>query len=474
MLKNTFFMSLSLLVRLLASLLLFVILARVWGVETFGTFMYPFVSATLLGLVADYGFTLQLVREVGRDPARAPIATGRALPAKLALTGLVAVAGVAFAAFLPERPGMVAVFGLLLASNLALSLAVFLNLPLRGVERFQDETRVALIGNVVLFAVVSALALQGAGPIPVAAGFLIARIVHLAAAWQAYCGTIGKLKWPSAPLTETWAVLRTGFPFGVHILLGTLYFQIDTLIIQHFLGEAQVGIYQSGMRVLVGGLILTEALANAHLPALARWHAEHERFVALAGDLNRRLLVLGVIGFVCMSAAANLLVEVLYGSEFREAAALLPVMGLVLLIRYVGTGWGLLLTVADKQAMRMFAVTLALILNVGLNFALIPQFGLQGAVSAMVATHIVLHAIYIAFVRAELPNLGLSRRSWVLLALATAYGVWVFAAPAASILTFAGGGIVAAGALVLGVQPREWAALHRQTLGRLATRRLAS
>ena len=44
-------------VRLLTNLVLFVVLAHVWGPVVFGVFMYPYAIASILVRIVDYGFT---------------------------------------------------------------------------------------------------------------------------------------------------------------------------------------------------------------------------------------------------------------------------------------------------------------------------------------------------------------------------------------------------------------------------------
>jgi O-antigen/teichoic acid export membrane protein len=47
MIKNTFFMTLSTLVRLLTGVVLFIVLARLLGPEDFGRLMYGFTLASI-------------------------------------------------------------------------------------------------------------------------------------------------------------------------------------------------------------------------------------------------------------------------------------------------------------------------------------------------------------------------------------------------------------------------------------------
>ena len=46
--------------------------------------------------------------------------------------------------------------------------------------------------------------------------------------------------------------------------------QMDTLMVQHYLGAPYVGLYQAGMRILLGALLVGDALNSVYLSAMAR------------------------------------------------------------------------------------------------------------------------------------------------------------------------------------------------------------
>lgn len=66
MLRNSFFSLVSTGVRVLAASVVFIVMAHAWGPEVFGVFMYPFTIAAIVVKVADYGFALQLMRDIGQ------------------------------------------------------------------------------------------------------------------------------------------------------------------------------------------------------------------------------------------------------------------------------------------------------------------------------------------------------------------------------------------------------------------------
>src|SRR3569623_1571091 len=88
MLKKSAYMTISNVARSLAGVVLFVVLARLFGPENFGRLIYGFTLASIAVLLVDYGFAQQLLREIGRSPSAVRRLMGKAFLAKLFLTGL--------------------------------------------------------------------------------------------------------------------------------------------------------------------------------------------------------------------------------------------------------------------------------------------------------------------------------------------------------------------------------------------------
>ena len=67
MLTKTTYMLVAMAARLLSTVGAFLLIARAWTPEQFGVFMYPYALAAVLSRIVDYGFALQLARELGPE-----------------------------------------------------------------------------------------------------------------------------------------------------------------------------------------------------------------------------------------------------------------------------------------------------------------------------------------------------------------------------------------------------------------------
>lgn len=463
MLRNSIFSLATTALRLMSSLVLFILMAHIWGPRLFGTFMYPYALAAILIKVVDYGFILQLMRDIGKSPEEARAITGQALAAKTLLVAPTVVAALVIGLRLSHGTEYAFLLALLLCDALANSFALFLNTPLRALGRFDLEAYIVAAANLGLFVLISLLLAAGLGPIVAALGFLLARLAYLAASWQACVRILGappRLDWSRSTLVPT---LKRGFPFAIHTTVGTLTAQLDTLLVEHYLGAAGVGVYQAGVRVLLGALLVADALNNVYLAALAPLTRYFSHVRQLGARMTRHLLALGALVLLCTFAASHWIVTLLFSAGYDQLTELLPLFGLLAFIRYGGVSYGTLLTLADKQMTRVAAILATLVVSFVANVLLIPLFGLTGAIWATVMSHLLLYTVYMAAVWKDYRTLlGSWRSAALVLIAATTVGLLFIPGlddPPARLQVGVGLAILVG---ILGVTRSEWTALSRK------------
>ena len=462
MFRDSVFSLITTVVRLATGVVLFVVLAHAWGPEKFGVFMYPFTIAGILVKLVDYGFLLQVARDVGRDTGAAHATMSRALGAKLLLVVPAVAVACAIPLVMPGTQGFGALLALMMVDAIGSSFVLFLNIPLRALGRFDLETRVASLSNGVVFVSVVATALTGHGPLMTAAVMAATRTVCLFLPWHAYRRLLGAAP---RPLFETRALrtsLWVGLPFCVHATVGTLILQMETLMVQRYLGAGSVGLYQAGMRILLGAVLVGDALNGVYLSAMARASHEPAELARLGQRMTRQLLTVGLFGFGCILAAGPLVVRLLFGGKYDALAGILPLFGLLTFIRYGGVSYGTLLTLSDRQAVRVAAVCGVMVLGVALNALLIPRYGLVGATVASIIGHCVLYAVYAYAARKDVGGYLIDRRSGVLLCLACAIVIFLPLLPSVDAsVRIALGATLALASLVVGPTAAEWGRLPR-------------
>jgi len=400
--RNSLFSFFSSAIRLLSNLLLFVGIARFYGVETFGQFTTAHTFLTVFFLLADFGFDLLITTEIARARGRSREYVERFMPLKAAFA-VTAFLLMTTIALLSDFSAETRIFMIVLSSGIvANAVSSFCYAVFKGHEDLSQEFRVSLIQNSVLLAALAVLGFLRVPPVFIALAFVGSRFVGLAVIMPRMFRALG-METLSFRFSEWPRILREGLPFGVQLIFGTLYFQLETILLAYFKGDKAVGIYQSAVRLMYGIFIIPEVLGNAFIPLLSRLHEEdRERWSRVAMVLQKTLMYSSLpVGIIFYVYAADL-IDLVYGSaEFAGAVPLLKIFAFIIVIRFAVETSAMVLTVSRAQVWRMRIVIFLTFFNVVCNVLAIPAYGVQGAAVVSLVTNIVAGLLYVVTAHAR-------------------------------------------------------------------------
>jgi len=385
--RNSIFSLLSSGIRFATNFFLFLGIARFYGAEVFGQFTTAHTLSTLFLLLADFGLDLLFTTEVARQRENADLLFRRFFAVKLLFAG-VAMIGIWLMPlahnFSATTKGLIYIFGLSVAFN---ALMNFFFALFKGFEQLQHETRISFVANAVLLVLLILLGILHAPIWLFAAVFTGTRALGLILA-AATAARFVQLKMPHLNVAEWKEVMRQGWIFGIYLLCGTLFFQLDTLLLALWKGDHTVGIYQSVMKLVALTLALPEVVNNALLPLFSRfYHEDQQKWMQLGRLLNKTLWLLGLPVALILFVYAENVIAILYGlKEFAPAVPILRVAALIIIIRFVWESYGLMLTTSGRQFVKMIIVVIATIITIALNWYAIPRYGAYGAVIVSLVT----------------------------------------------------------------------------------------
>jgi len=359
-----------------ATIALFVVMARKLGDAQFGVFTFALSLVTLVTVLADFGQNTVLVREVARDRAQVHryFVNNLALQLVLAVPALaLAVAIVVVGGKDAQTRAVVALLGVAVVAELlrGTCFAVF-----EAHESFVYIPIVLITQRLVGNAIAVAALLSGAGVVTVAA-------IYLGGAVLAFLIALGlMLRYVVRPSLRIepriWAALmRMAIPLGLAGVFGTVLFRVDTAMLAVYEPKAVVGNYGAAYRVFEATLFLGWASGAAFYPVYSR--LDH---AALSRVFERSIKLVAAISFpvgVASSVLARPAIHLFYGSGYDQAVGALRLLGPA--IGFYGVAYlsGLLLASQHRQRILTVIMGVAAIENILGNLVLIPAFSLNGA-----------------------------------------------------------------------------------------------
>lgn len=392
LLKSLSLSAFSMGVRFAAALLAFSIVARVLGPSRFGVLMLCLSIASLLALVSNFGLVVLLLREIGRDASAAPAVLGRTLSAKLLVTTVaLLIGGGIFPLLAPEARWP---YALMLLAMLAEGFTEFFSAGFRASQRFDVEARLALAGGLVQLFGVALVAWWTESLLWISSAYLLTRCLVAMMAYGQLLEIVGPLR--LAGLREAGRQARGAISYAVDAGLTSAFGQVDSLVLNHFLGPIAVGLHQAGMRLFMAGTQAAAVLANVFLPRAAAAQARSTPAAQQAENLRLQLAFVGVgavFGWL-LALAGGRLVMWLFGTAFDALALLMPWFGLLFAMKFVAAAWGVVLTAKGLQTYRAMASAVHWLVIAGLAALLVPPHGNVGWLWALTAGTAVLALLY--------------------------------------------------------------------------------
>ena len=376
----------------LASIVLYVVMARKLGEADFGVFTFAFALVTLATTVANLGQDTIMTREVARDRRRIRHYFGDALTTKLAIAAPALAVAFGIVALFGGDGQTTAVTGVLAAGvllDLATSscFAVF-----QALERFA-AVAAALITQRVLTAVLGVAALAaGASVAAVAVMFVAGSLAALVVAAALLRRYLGRDDLEVAP--SRWATLvRTALPLGLTGVFATVLFRIDVALLAALDSDEAVGEYGAAYRLFEATLFVSWSLGAATYPVFSRLSRSSEPPV---GQVFQGALKLILAATLPLAAAGVMfgdrLAVLAYGESFGEAGDALRILAPTVAFFGISYIAGYLIVAQDRQNVWTVVYGSVAVLNIAANLLLIPAFSLHGAAAVTAGSEVVVAA----------------------------------------------------------------------------------
>ena len=180
-----------------------------------------------------------------------------------------------------------------------------------------------------------------------------------------------------------------GLKFHISILAGAIIIRADLLVVNHFRGAAEAGVYSVASQFALLLMLLPGVIATLLFPRVTTEQDVRGETTCLVSRYTTLIM------FACCLAAVpfSLLLPVIYGPAFTDATKLLLIllpgvylMGLESILVQHFNALGL------PRAIPIYWLV-TLILNLVLVFALVPRFGAQGAAIASSISYALIFAL---------------------------------------------------------------------------------
>jgi O-antigen/teichoic acid export membrane protein len=394
----------------LGTLAIGIVLARVLGPESFGTFAVATVAMLAMLSFNELGVSLAIVRWRD-DPSRiAPTVNSISVLSSLVLFGVVILTAPSFASAMgdPDATNVVRLMSVAIVINGAVAG------PAALLQReFKQGRRMAIDQvNTWLGAVVSlGLALTGLGAMSLAigrvAGSLVSGVIFLF--WSPMPYSFG------LNLSVAKALLRFGLPLAGASMIVFAVGYADQLVTGAILGSTALGFYVLAFSLSSWPVsIFSQPLRSVAPAAFARLQDDPTQMNRAFADVLKLLSAVALPSCLLLAGAASAIIDFVYGSVWAPATVALSFLGVMAAARiFFELAYDFLVIKGESHSI--------LLIQLGWLSLLVPALivgarvgGLRGVALAQtgVAVLVVLPAYVLVLRRAGLRSKNLLRQVW--------------------------------------------------------------
>ncbi|MCC4770978.1 oligosaccharide flippase family protein [Methanosarcina sp. DH2] len=393
--RNSLFLLSGQIVNLVFGFFYFVYMARYLGAEDLGVLSLALSLSIIIGLLGDIGLSSLMAREVSRNQSLAPKYLGNIFFIKVILAIVTFGVVATVTNILGYSEQTIKVIYLITLSNIATSFTQTFNSIFQAFERFEYQSIGMILNSTLMLIGIFFAVKHNFDLIYFAFIYLIVNVIILV---YSFIFCLWKFTIPSLKIDWIFwkQTILESIPFWLNSVFVVIYFKVDMVMLSTMDGDTVVGWYAASYRLIDALGFIPAVLMSTMYPVFSKFHISSKESLEFAFKKSFKFLtILAIpIGIGTTLLAENIILSI-YGSEYTPSVIALQILIWASVLSFINYTPATYLTSTNKQRMLMILTFMGAILNVVLNFILIPLLSYNGAAIATVCTELVVGLLMI-------------------------------------------------------------------------------
>lgn len=166
-----------------------------------------------------------------------------------------------------------------------------------------------------------------------------------------------------------------------------IYGYADKFMLKHMVSDAEIGYYSVAASICGMWTFVLSAIIDSTYPVIMEaYQSDREQYLKRNRQLYSLIFYVSAVVSLVIAVLGKYIIWLLYGESFLPAAASLQVITWYTAFSYLGVARNAWIVCEEKQRYLKYVYLSAAIINVGLNFLLIPVMQATGAAIASLIT----------------------------------------------------------------------------------------
>jgi O-antigen/teichoic acid export membrane protein len=386
-LANTSWLFSERIIRIIVSFVVTIFVVRYLGPKEFGLYSYVLSFFWLFASFSSLGLESISTRETIKYPDQIDEINGTVFFLRLA-GGTVAIFLIGLTLFLTGEETNTAILILILSGSFLFQSFTPIEYYFRGIVKAKYNAY-ALSASVLISSGLKVIFILQKAPLIY---FVIAALAEYAALAAGlilvyHYNKLSIFNWKYSTKFAS-SLLKDSWPLALSGIAVMIYMRIDQVMIKNMMSDEAVGYYSAAVRLCEAWYFIPVTLCNSIFPAIVNAKNVSEEFYNNRMQKLYDLLTWLAIGIaIPVTIFSDQIIQLLFGYEFASTAPVLTI--------YIWAGVAVFLGVASSQylinenltKLSFYRTFIGMILNVALNFILIPKYGIIGSAVATLVSY---------------------------------------------------------------------------------------
>lgn len=179
------------------------------------------------------------------------------------------------------------------------------------------------------------------------------------------------------------SLLKDSWPLMMSGIAVMIYMRIDQIMLDLLVGDQEVGIYSAAVRLAEVWYFIPMIVASSVFPSIVEAKKmSEELFFDRLQKLYNGMALISYLIVLPITILAGWIIVLLFGQPYSKAGLMLAILIWSLVFVSLGVARSTFLTTMNWTKVHLITVSAGCVVNVGLNYLLIPRWGGTGAAFA--------------------------------------------------------------------------------------------
>jgi len=367
-----------------------ILLMQFLPVSEYGKYIYIIEFIMIFAFFSDGGFTQHIIKESSQNPDKIQSIYSKAQSAQLLISAamLILILGISYTSNTLKDFYYLSVFGLSVVINayFAPMLAIFIASGRKDLIFYKD---VSLSVLKLLFMLAGIYYKAPLGYF-IFLGFINCFVLLMLVLYTRYKKEFTYLFNVKLDLSGSLTFIRQGFLFTILMAANVIYNKIDIIMLEKMTGSIEVGYYAGATRFIYPFMFISGSFMTAIFPSLAKHAADKDKFKSIQYLALYCLGGIGILLSAFLFLGSDILFQLFFDHKYDESIPVFKVLVWYLAIVFIYGSISNNLVAKNKVKFLVYLNLIMIVLNVALNFFLIPVYGAKGAAIATIVCELLI------------------------------------------------------------------------------------